>query len=343
MPCYHPLIAVDRGIKENGKRDYKILPGYVPAAEAFSRSSGEGVMEIPCGHCIGCRRDQSLEWSNRLLMESLYHDTAYFVTLTYCDEYRPHDFCVNLNSGEVEYVSNLKKEDAQNFIKRLRYYHPDDNIVYYIAGEYGDKSGNAHYHAIIFGLHMYEEMIPCGRSQTGQQYYRSPDLEKVWIDTEDRKYNQTAADQLLDPNLLGFVSCEPANYYTFKYVTAYVTKKLGTDDTQGYDGRQPCFSLSSKRPAIGYRYMKDHPGCEAADSIIIGTPDGKVEFPPPRYFKKYLRDKNPDLADKIAMRHLKKAKDIMDAKLKSKSMYYLDSLRDEENIQLRKSNERVKL
>ena len=54
-------------------------------------------------------------------MESLYHEHAYFITLTYCDEYLPvNPNGVNLLTGEVREVSTLNKKDLQNFLKRLR-------------------------------------------------------------------------------------------------------------------------------------------------------------------------------------------------------------------------------
>ena len=85
MACYHPLIGIDKGF-EDGKHVIKILPNGARSSEAYS-GDYKRVFDIPCGHCIGCRQSQANEWSNRLLMESLYHQYTHFITLTYCDEY----------------------------------------------------------------------------------------------------------------------------------------------------------------------------------------------------------------------------------------------------------------
>lgn len=67
--------------------------------------------------------------------------TAYFVTLTYSDEFIPEN-------------GLLVKEHLQNFMKRVR----RDNVLpmkYYAVGEYGEKSLRPHYHAIMFNVRDY--------------------------------------------------------------------------------------------------------------------------------------------------------------------------------------------
>lgn len=345
MACYSPLVGVWYYDEDEGKRKIKVYPGYINCTDAITARS-EDILELPCGHCIGCRKAQSLEWSNRLLLESLYHDTAYFITLTYCDEYRPYVYGTDLSTGEANvYMSNLEKKHAQAFIKRLRYYHPNDRIRYYLAGEYGDSTDKCHFHAILFGIHLKHELIPAGKSETGQEYFRSPDLEEAWKDVLDRRYNKMAEKQGLDPNLLGFCSCEPANYYTFKYVSAYVTKKLGARPNEEYElqGRTPPFSLSSRNPGIGYQYYEDHPESATEEKIILPGPDGAVTFPPPRYFRKKLREADPQLADDIAERNLKRCKEKMDSEMAKTDLLYLDYLKVKENSVLQRVKARDKI
>lgn len=345
MPCYNPLIGVDKGFREDGKRDIKIIPGYVYSSEGIKDPLGEHCFEIPCGHCIGCRTSQAKEWSNRLLLESLYHDTAYFVTLTYCDEYRPYVPGCNPETGEFKFWSNLEKSDIQKFIKRLRYYHPEDKIRYFLAGEYGDKSENCHWHMILFGLHLNEELIYIGRSKKGFPYYRSPDIERSWKDVEGRKLNKMAADQNLDPDLLGYVSVEPANYRTFMYVSQYVQKKIGVRPNEKYEeeGRVPPFSLSSRNPGLGRQFLEDHPYVALQDKITVGTPDGAQVFPVPRYYRKWLRDVDPTKANEISDRNLKKSREVVDAKIAKQKKFYLQMLEDNEKTKLKKLKPRDKI
>lgn len=345
MACYSPLVGVWQYNEEKGKRELKVYPGYVNCNDAILARK-EDIIELPCGHCIGCRQAQSKEWSNRLFLESLYHDTCYFITLTYCDEYRPYVYGTDTSTGEANvFMSSLNKKHAQDFIKRLRYYHPDDRIRYYLAGEYGDATGLCHFHAIIFGLHLKYDLIPAGQSETGQKYYRSPDLEEAWKDPLDRRYNIKARELGLDPNLLGFTSCEPANYYTFKYVSNYVTKKLGVRPNEQYEleGRTPPFSLSSRKPGIGYQWYIDHPDSVFEDKIVLPGPDGALELGIPRYFRKKLREQDPDAADILMQRNLKKSSEMMEAEMSGTDVMYLDYLKIKENSKLSRNKIRDKI
>ena len=319
MACYHPLVGLAYGPDLDGKFSVFIKPqGY--DYEMLERIQPNKVFDLPCGHCIGCRQDQSKEWSNRLIMESLYHDFTHFVTLTYCDEYAPIGKSFSdPETGELKQMLTLRKRDIQLFMKRLRKKYSDSRIRFYFAGEYGDQTNRPHYHGIIFGLPENKmQFIPCGKSQTGNPYFRCPDIESVWTAT-DRPLgcNAQAAKQGMSADLLGFVSVEPANFYTMKYVCAYVTKKLGAHPNEVYirTGREAPFSLSSRKPGIGLQYLEEHPDVMKDDKIIIAGPTGKVEFAPPRYFKKKFKDSSPDEYQEIADRHLKAAADRLSAEL----------------------------
>lgn len=97
-------------------------------------------MLVPCGQCMACRVQRTMEWSLRIMEETDYHDFNTFVTLTYDDAHLPAD-------------QSLHKDDCQLFFKRLRSFLPADlRIKYYLCGEYGEQFGRPHYHAIIFGL-----------------------------------------------------------------------------------------------------------------------------------------------------------------------------------------------
>lgn len=308
MACFHPLKAFPCGKTE--KRPYRIAPynviginqrgeyEYTESAKVDPEVCSIYV-EIPCGHCAGCRADQAAEWKNRLVMESKYHDSMYFVTLTYDEFHLRRVEYTNELTGEVKTDrGSLSKRDVQLFIKRLRKSKPDDRIRYYVAGEYGPSTDRPHYHAIIFGLHLGQwKLVESGRSETGNVYYTCCELERIWGN--------------------GFVSIEPANEFTCAYVAQYVTKKLGEHPAAARRerGQEPEFSLQSRRPGIGRQYYEDNSE-EMFDRgrRYIATANGSIEIRPPRYFKKLYRQAHEDKYQEIVRKHLKAADDIEDAK-----------------------------
>ena len=95
-------------------------------------------MEVPCGKCMVCKEMIAKEWSTRLLHEYKSHSKACFITLTYSEESLPED-------------ESISKEELQKFFKRLRK-NSGMEIKYFACGEYGEKYGRPHYHAILFGI-----------------------------------------------------------------------------------------------------------------------------------------------------------------------------------------------
>jgi len=93
--------------------------------------------EYPCGRCLNCRINRAEEWSTRILLE-LEDRTKVgdFVTLTFDDD----KSCPLLSQA-------LSKRVLQNYFKRLR--KAGNKIKYFACGEYGEKHGRAHYHAVI--------------------------------------------------------------------------------------------------------------------------------------------------------------------------------------------------
>lgn len=284
MPCYEPLHGFVVGLTDEKKSKLLVTSGKVKAISTrthepcyFDVSSEETdyqkpAFELPCGHCLGCREDQAREWSNRLLMESKYHDSAYFLTLTYDDSCVPYVQFLDEETGEFFWHSNLSKRDGQLFVKRLRRAFPNDKIRYYLVGEYGDSTDRAHMHGIFFGLHLSDLQFH-GLSKTGHEQYTSEKLDSVWRN--------------------GYVTVEQANEHTFKYVCSYVTKKIGIYPNAVYEvkGLQPPFATMSLKPGIGYQYLHDNRGDIAYyDNIVIGNSNGSFQMAPPRYWYKKLND-----------------------------------------------------
>lgn len=93
-----------------------------------------------CGHCAECIRDRVQDWVGRCMGEALYATATYSVTLTYGPD--------ALTNTDPENALALKYSDIQNLNKKLR------NLGYTFkmlcAGEYGGKTGRAHWHALYF-------------------------------------------------------------------------------------------------------------------------------------------------------------------------------------------------
>jgi hypothetical protein len=178
--------------------------------------------KIRCRKCMPCRITKREEWTSRIMLESMSHNQAIFVTLTYADE--------NLPGIEQWPGGTLSKKDLRYFFKRLRSamnYEDDKNssiqatfrrkIRYFACGEYGERNTKrAHYHAIIFGISVDDEEL----------------VKNAW------NFGHARIDELTPERA--------------RYTARYTTKKLdGSYGDDHYCGRLPEFSLQSRKPALG--------------------------------------------------------------------------------------------
>ena len=273
--CSNPLTAFVKTDLETGKKvlsfvkakDGRILDEYIKRKE---------VMLIPCGQCAECRAQYARNWANRLLLELQYHDSAYFVTLTYDDANVPR----STSKVGVPHLT-LDKRDCQLFFKRLRKAFPDDHIRYFLAGEYGDQTHRPHYHAIVFGLHL-DDLVLVGRNEFNQPYFDSASLTNVWQK--------------------GYITVATVSWESCCYVARYCMKKLKGDMRFFYEDVNivPPFVLMSRKPGLGYQWFLDHPDFTDHSKINVATPNGRRTFRPPRYFEKKLEEIDPDLAQQRA-------------------------------------------
>lgn len=103
---------------------------------------------VPCGRCPACIDNKRNQWIARIKMEEKNSFSAYFVTLTYAEEYLPRNKYGN---------PCFSKRDFQLFMKRLRKALSIKtdipvNIRHFTVGEYGSQFGRPHYHSILFNL-----------------------------------------------------------------------------------------------------------------------------------------------------------------------------------------------
>lgn len=87
-------------------------------------------VEFGCGQCRCCRVNRQRTWVGRLVLESLCHPAASFVTLTYAPDHLPRE--------------GLSSDHWRELTKGIGY-------RYFGVGEYGDTYQRPHYHVVLFG------------------------------------------------------------------------------------------------------------------------------------------------------------------------------------------------
>lgn len=299
MSCYHPQTAVVLGVDPStGKKKLKFLGANVAGTALYP---GKEVLQVPCGQCIGCRIDRSRQWANRCMLELQYHDSAYFVTLTYDDFHVPKSYYPDPETGEAHTSYTLCKRDFQLWMKRLRKKFSDDKIRFFACGEYGGQTKRPHYHAIVFGLHL-NDLVKYKTVKEGDSYYtyyNSDSVQETW------------------PN--GFVVVGEVTWESCAYVARYVTKKLSGEQAEFYKNFNlvPEFSDMSRRPGIARRYYDDH-GKDIYENayINVSTPKGGRKFKPPRYFDRLFDIDCPGALDELKERRKRNAQSVLEAKMK---------------------------
>lgn len=283
MSCYHPIVAYDYNPKYRKLGDKRVIRFTPPSL--FESNPDVHQILLPCGKCVGCRLDYSRAWANRCLMELQYHDSAYFVTLTYDDVHVPTSWSVDKDTGEALSPSmTLSRRDTQLFFKLLRRRFADDRIRYFGCGEYGTQTLRPHYHLILFGLHLDDlELYSKSRKNPADSYWLSPSLDNCWYDCDTDSPR-------------GRVIVARVTWQSCAYVARYMLKKAkGLDDVARYAelGIVPEFAMMSRRPGIGYQYYVDHPEIWRYDKVTISTETGGRQFPPPPYFRRMYQVDNP--------------------------------------------------
>ena len=293
MACFHPLLAKVVGLNPLTGKDKLQIMSYDQSLVDRWRASGTEYKEIPCGKCIGCRIEYSRQWANRMMLELQYHDSAYFVTLTYSDDFLPRNPVSDQETGEYKYDSfTLRKEHLSKFIKHVRKHFACQNIRFYGAGEYGSTTVRPHYHVIIFGLRL-DDLVVYKRTPQGDILYTSCSLNECWS-------NFIGYDSHGVPRYdqIGWCVVSPVTWETCAYVARYVTKKMSGPLGEWFvsNNMELPFSLMSRRPGIGKKWYDDHPYFwQESDFINVKSGVTARKFRPPRYFEKLLEDDCPEV------------------------------------------------
>lgn len=192
--------------------------------------------------------------------------------------------------------ATLMKSDLQKFIKRLRRKNPDKNIRYYAVGEYGSQNQRPHYHLILFNLHSDEMKVHSL-------------VEEKWS---------------IKKRPIGQIHVGSVTPKSISYVCKYVIQKRGQ-----YDGREPPFSLMSKRPPLGINYIKRYENYHRADRNRMYAPlEGGRKTALPRIYKEKIYSEEDRRfhrykSEKRAEKEYKKRKEEYE-KLKKGRTWYKD-------------------
>lgn len=269
MSCFKPLTAYKS--QDVNPETGKHLITFNPLRALIQGSS----LKLPCGQCIGCRKDRAAEWAIRCYHEASMHEHNCFLTLTYDDLYVPRSYSVDVRPWQL-------------FMKRLRseIRHP---VRYLASGEYSDAPKlRPHFHACLFGFDPPDKK-PWSKSN-GFQTFKSELIERLW------PYGL---------HELGSVTLQSAGY-----VARYCLKKLtGKPADEHYfrvspiDGELhrvgPEWATMSLKPGIGASWFDRFSGdAFPSDFLVV---DGR-RVPVPRYYVSKLAEVEAKALDRARLR-----------------------------------------
>lgn len=263
---------------------------------------------IPCNHCYACNLNYSAEWATRCMLEVQNHPegSCWWLTLTYNEEHLPlyNEMTCDIQYKNVEgeiietetkhfyndgtWNGTLEPEHVTQFIDTIRHYYRKkgvNNIKYFYCGEYGGVTSRPHYHIILFGVPLDNNLFysPHVDGKFFKEHWKSKQIDKWWT--------------------YGMHDLAILEWSNAAYTTRYCMKKLieGKADNELYAamGKIPEFVRMSK--GIGFTYYEKHKQeIYETDSIIMKTVKGNTgAIKPPKSFDRRLEKQNPELHDKI--------------------------------------------
>ena len=268
MACFYP------------KSVYQEAPGLKPKFSGFYASN----LSLPCGKCIGCRLATVRGWAIRCVHEGQMHEKTCFVTLTLDEEHLPHD-------------GGLDVRHWQLFAKKMR--KDLGPFRFFMCGEYGEKKGRPHYHAILFGIDFREDRKEWNRNGDKVEW-KSEKLDGLWGN--------------------GSTLIEALTFDSAAYVASYVMKKIGGPRAEKHYERvcmkcgevmqvKPEFTLMSRGGKTGQGglgtswYAKFKGDVYPEDCVVM---KGK-KWRPPVFYDLKLAAEDPKLWQRIRDRRLEKS------------------------------------
>lgn len=268
MPCYHPIQA------------WRSRHGVT-----FKLTADAAPFKVSCGRCIGCRLERSRVWATRILHENRLHELTSFVTLTYSDKCLPADGSLDLRHFQL-FMKKLRRSSKAP----IRFFH---------AGEYGEKRGRPHYHALIFG-----EDFRCRKCRLEPSVpHACETYDTETSDRGDTTWCSKFLDSLWEKGLsrVGIVTFESA-----AYVARYITKKVTGDQAKAHYEKvldsgeivflKPEYATMSRRPGIGTGHFDlYHSDIYRGDFVVTRGVPARV----PKFYDKLLEKSDPALYARI--------------------------------------------
>ncbi|QCQ85098.1 replication initiator protein [Blackfly microvirus SF02] len=268
MTCYHPIKAYrSKSLTVNGKRQLVFDE---------SKSNGDSI-EIPCGRCIGCKLQRSLDWATRISHEaSLNGDNNCFVTLTYSPENLPQNGTLVL-AHHQQFLKRLKSAVRYKYGKLAA-----KKIRFFMCGEYGDELQRPHYHYCLLGWD-FPDKVHYKSNGRGDRLYKSQMLQDVWP--------------------YGFANTAAVTFESAAYVARYCTKKLNGPlaethysridvETGEIISKKPEFTAMSLKPGIGEGWLQKFSTDVTNGDYVVTRAGAKMR--PPRYYDKKNEVLNPE-------------------------------------------------
>jgi len=208
------------------------------------------------------------------------HDGAIFATITYNDAHVHPDGAL-VPSHLSEFFRKLRKavrgRKTKSGIKRPAHVLGNDDqspyhrqLRYVACGEYGDRSGRPHYHAILFGV-AFSDAQPAT-----SKLLNSRTLEKLWG--------------------RGTVNYGEVTRASAAYVAGYTVKSLGKlqHSVDGVSIPRPFLRVST-HPGIGARYAERFATDFRTGTLVVDGDHQRI----PRYYRKRITAHAPDVAAAI--------------------------------------------
>ena len=209
----------------------------------------------------------------RCVHEAQLYDDNCFITLTYDDAHLP--------TGRT-----LELEEFQKFMKRLRFNLEPKIIRFFHCGEYGEKRGRPHYHALIFNHDFGDKKL--WKKENEIPLYTSDELSSHWP--------------------LGFSSLGAITFQSASYVARYVMKKVTGElaanhyewvspETGEIFDRKPEYTTMSRRDGLGKSWYNCYKRTDIYDHDMVVLNGHKMR--PPKYYDRLFEHENPQEMEKI--------------------------------------------
>uniref|UniRef100_A0AAU8BAK1 Replication initiator protein n=1 Tax=Dulem virus 246 TaxID=3145723 RepID=A0AAU8BAK1_9VIRU len=220
-------------------------------------------LEVPCNHCVLCRKKKKEQLSFRAQAETNYwcaqgSPTPLFVTLTYNNNYVP--YVPNTNK------LTLRSSDITLFLKRLRQnlarrYGRDvsGKLRYILCGEYGKNTKRPHYHILFWNFpnlgssDSTRNLVSCIHA-----------IEDSWSTIVDWRKNPVTGVPEPVYESLGFISCYEATSGASGYIAKYIGKTCQFLDPAAEKPfiHRSCGALGGIGAPWLKQWILDNPGCD---------------------------------------------------------------------------------